>query len=433
MEFAIAVDIDEDEIDYDAEILKLRNKSISKIEKQVSDMRRSAEEECDDLALQQKRREDTLTASTHHNIEKLAIKKDDDLKALQTRLDRQRSILHEQEEIFEESPDEDIEIIIAGLRKNVSNIEKSIAGRDAKLEKDSNELLLQLKTDLAEMESLTNNQCIELRSRVELELAPVKALLRLQRHQLLIEQMSVADANAAGLLVTDNSSSVDQQLHIQSLKVHSPAKIDEHRIGNKNTTHPSPTKRPSPSKRASPIKIKDQSSTASSSTTPHVSLLTPTKTCKKTGYSPSLEAAKRTLLSEENGEDRIARDAMLFQKAVDIVHRYNLRGNVLPRPRSLRLHPSTAALSSSFASSTKAVSGESDADLENDNMERDQEYKDFINLDRWKQSLRSDGKESNGLKWFGFCPDEVRDFLDTEMPTWRDTRWSVDMGKSVHD
>lgn len=435
MEFTLAVDTDEADIDYDAQIIQLRKKSISKIEKRIADIRHSIDEECDDLSLQQQRRGDALTASTHHNIEKLALKKEDDLRALQTRLDRQRAILHEQEEIFEESPDEDIELIIAGLRKNVSSIEKSIAGRDSKLENDSNELLLQLKTDLAEMESLTNNQCMELRSRAEEALAPVKALLRLQRHQLTIEQMNVADAAAAGLPVTDNSFAVDQQLHMQGLKLHSPVKVDERSINREVTPQSSsPVKRAAPTKRTSPTKIKPQSSTASSPTTPQVALLTPTKACKKTGYSPSLEAAKRTLLSEEeDGEDRSARDAILFQKAVEIVHRYQLRGNVLPRPRSLKLHPSTATFASSFTPSSIADSVESDADRESENIERDQEYKDFINLDRWKQSLRSDGKESNGLKWFGFCPDEVRDFLDAEMPTWRDSRWSVDMGRSVHD
>mmetsp|Transcript_19928 Transcript_19928/g.33593 ORF Transcript_19928/g.33593 Transcript_19928/m.33593 type:complete len:436 (-) Transcript_19928:296-1603(-) len=435
MEFALAVDTeDEADIDYDAEIIKLRKKSIRKVEKRIADMRRQAEEECDDLALQQQRREDALTASTHHNIEKLAVKKDDDLKALQARLDRQRAILQEQEEIFEESPDEDIEVIIAGLRKNVGNIEKSIAGRDSKLENDSDELLEQLKTDLAEMESLTNNQCMEVRSGAEEALAPVKALLRLQKHQLMTEEMSVADATAAGLPVTDNSSSFDQQLRLQSLQIHSPVKMDERIVNHENTSQSSPVKRVSPSKRSSPTKTKPHSSTSSPISQP-VALLTPTKSCKKTGYSPSLEAAKRTLLNEEDvsEDDRSARDAMLFQKAVDIVHRYQLRGNVLPRPRSLKLPSSAATTASSFTSSSTMDSGESDADRENDNNERDQEYKDFINLDRWKQSLRSDGKESNGLKWFGFCPDEVRDFLDAEMPTWRDSRWSVDMGKSVHD
>lgn len=74
--------------------------------------------------------------------------------------------------------------------------------------------------------------------------------------------------------------------------------------------------------------------------------------------------------------------AMLF--AQGIVERYRARGNRLPhRSKTCRLDPSRA-----------------------------QEYKDAAKLNDWKQSLKGNR---------GTCSDEIRDFLDRNIPNWRDT------------
>jgi len=72
-----------------------------------------------------------------------------------------------------------------------------------------------------------------------------------------------------------------------------------------------------------------------------------------------------------------------MQKAYDIVERYKQRGGTLPR--ELRDH-------------------------QNDPI-REQEYRDAQKLNKWKQAL--------GGKIGHACSDELRDFLDASMPSWR--------------
>jgi hypothetical protein len=77
--------------------------------------------------------------------------------------------------------------------------------------------------------------------------------------------------------------------------------------------------------------------------------------------------------------------AVQIQKAREIVERYNLRGKELPRKLADRSHP-----------------------------DREQEYKDAQKLTKWKQTLKGNGNSKYN------CPDEIRDYLDVEMPHWRD-------------
>jgi hypothetical protein len=72
-----------------------------------------------------------------------------------------------------------------------------------------------------------------------------------------------------------------------------------------------------------------------------------------------------------------------MQKAQDIVNRYTARGNLLPR--ELRDHQHDPC--------------------------REQEYRDAQKLNKWKQAL--------GGKTGHACSDELRDFLDKSMPSWR--------------
>ena len=72
--------------------------------------------------------------------------------------------------------------------------------------------------------------------------------------------------------------------------------------------------------------------------------------------------------------------------AKEICERYNLRGRVFP---------------------CRWV------DRENDPL-KEQEFKDALKLTRWKLALK--GNRAG----YGICSDEVRDFLDAEMPGWRD-------------
>jgi hypothetical protein len=430
-------------LDYTTQIITLRQQHLQHIEQHISSLRHSAEHHCDELHLQLQCRLDSLTSSTLHNIDKLINKKSEDLQALKIRLARQKDILREQEQLLDEcGSDADVVMIITSLRKNVSSIEKSIAGRDKQVESECEALREQLKMDTVEMETLVNNQCVEVRSRAEESLTPVKALLRLERHKLAVEMLTVDEAVEAGVITNEEVPFSPQ--HMQSLQLHSPVKKPDRsnppHTPSKNSSH-TLSKKSSPSKRASPIK-KATGKIVSSPSTPSTVFLTPAKSTK-TGYSISLEAAKRSLLSqgeedEAGGEEeaRRASAAIQFQKAVDIVNRYHLRGNVLPRPRNLKLPTSRPSASTTKESNHRgsSLSLDIDTDLDDEHSDdRDQEYKDAINLDRWKQSLRSDGKEPNGLKSFGFCPDEVRDFLDVEMPSWRDSRWTVNLGQSVHD
>mmetsp|Transcript_23221 Transcript_23221/g.39330 ORF Transcript_23221/g.39330 Transcript_23221/m.39330 type:complete len:124 (-) Transcript_23221:437-808(-) len=71
--------------------------------------------------------------------------------------------------------------------------------------------------------------------------------------------------------------------------------------------------------------------------------------------------------------------------AQDIVARYVARGNVFPCRW---------------------------ADRQNDPT-REQEFKDALKLTRWKLALK--GNRAG----YGICSDEVRDFLDEQMPGWR--------------
>lgn len=77
--------------------------------------------------------------------------------------------------------------------------------------------------------------------------------------------------------------------------------------------------------------------------------------------------------------------AVQMQKAREIVERYHQRGNELPRKLADRRHP-----------------------------DREQEYKDAQKLTKWKQTLKGNGNSKYN------CPDEIRDYLDKEMPRWRD-------------
>lgn len=77
-----------------------------------------------------------------------------------------------------------------------------------------------------------------------------------------------------------------------------------------------------------------------------------------------------------------------LEYARNIVNRYKVRGNVLPC-RWL--------------------------DRQNDPV-REQEFKDALKLTRWKLALK--GNRTG----YGVCSDEVRDFLDQEMPGWRQER-----------
>mmetsp|Transcript_11410 Transcript_11410/g.18573 ORF Transcript_11410/g.18573 Transcript_11410/m.18573 type:complete len:524 (+) Transcript_11410:109-1680(+) len=77
--------------------------------------------------------------------------------------------------------------------------------------------------------------------------------------------------------------------------------------------------------------------------------------------------------------------AVQIQKAREIVERYHQRGNELPRKLADRSHP-----------------------------DREQEYKDAQKLTKWKQTLKGNGNSKYN------CPDEIRDYLDKEMPRWRD-------------
>jgi hypothetical protein len=77
--------------------------------------------------------------------------------------------------------------------------------------------------------------------------------------------------------------------------------------------------------------------------------------------------------------------AVQIQKAREIVERYRARGNELPRKLADRSHP-----------------------------DREQEYKDAQKLTKWKQTLKGNGNSKYN------CPDEIRDYLDKEMPHWRD-------------
>lgn len=72
-----------------------------------------------------------------------------------------------------------------------------------------------------------------------------------------------------------------------------------------------------------------------------------------------------------------------MQKAREIVARYKSRGNVLPR--ELRDHHNDPS--------------------------REQEYRDAQKLNKWKQALN--GKPGHA------CSDELRDYLDSSMPSWR--------------
>lgn len=74
-----------------------------------------------------------------------------------------------------------------------------------------------------------------------------------------------------------------------------------------------------------------------------------------------------------------------LEKARAIVERYHARGDVLPKEWSDR----------------------------RDDPEREQEYKDAGKLRKWKQALKGIRSVSS------ICPDNVRDYLDKEMPTWR--------------
>lgn len=88
-----------------------------------------------------------------------------------------------------------------------------------------------------------------------------------------------------------------------------------------------------------------------------------------------------------------------MQFARDIVSRYHARGGVLPRQKS-----DYRRVTSSPTLSTQGVVSE----------ESQQEYKDARKLHKWRQTLKGNGNGHN-------CSDEIRDFLDSEMPNWRDT------------
>ena len=75
-----------------------------------------------------------------------------------------------------------------------------------------------------------------------------------------------------------------------------------------------------------------------------------------------------------------------MQRAKEIVARYRERGNIIPRQL---------------------------ADREN-NPDRQQEFKDAVRLKDWKRALRSD-KGGGG----GKCDEEIRQYLDENMPGWR--------------
>ena len=77
--------------------------------------------------------------------------------------------------------------------------------------------------------------------------------------------------------------------------------------------------------------------------------------------------------------------AVQMQKAREIVQRYRERGNVIPRKLADRSTP-----------------------------EKEQEYKDAQKLTKWKQTLKGNGNSKYN------CPDEIRDYLDENMPHWRD-------------
>lgn len=430
MEFMLSVDTEE--FDYNAEIINLRKTNIERIEKHIAFIRSEAEVQCDNVALSLQRRQDTLTASTNSNIDKLTIKKEEDLKALMSRLERQQDILFEQEQLYEQSPDEDIMGIIESLRKNIANIQKTISGRDAQLQSDCQALLQQLETDAREMEALANSQCTEIRKHVETgELANMKAVLRLERHKLAVEEQTVSNSDIAMIGGDDTETEIDSTAQIRS----------EHHQVNKTLNYSSPGKK-SPSKKApSPSSSANRiSSPTSISPRPR----------KKTGYSPSSVAAQKALSEEQHRrekekevdnettrEERAASTSIQFQKAMEIVARYHARGGILPRNLKASTPPSS--------SSSSPLSSKLQKEREQAELERDQECKDYINLNRWKQSLRGgpgdvEARRSpgasvrcNGLKWFGFCPDEVRDLLDEQMPTWRETRWQVDLSKSITD
>ena len=438
MEFMLNI---ETEFDYNAEIITLRKTNIERIEKQIASIRSEAEERCDDVALQLHKRKDTLTASTNSNIEKLTMKKGEDLKALMSRLARQQDFLCQQEEEQEHSADEDIASIVASLRKNVSNIQKAITGRDAQLDSDCQALRQQLETDAAEMEALANLQCTQIRKQVEGgDLAHLKAVLRLERYKLTAEELTAVPFSERD---TERGTDADTETGTET-DTDTGIRTDIHPVGpNKKLSYSSPTKK-SPTKRSpsstssssSPSKNKTllQRSFSSPVASSSLSISTPMPR-KKTGHSTSAEAARKVLLEEQQlreddraiEEQREVSTTVQFQKSVDIVARYHSRGGALPRD---------------LKAPTPSSSPEQQQDIHPTALDRDQECKDFINLNRWKQSLRggsgdqqarAPGARCNGLRWFGFCPDEVRDYLDEHMPAWRDSRWRVDLRKSMVD
>lgn len=114
--------------------------------------------------------------------------------------------------------------------------------------------------------------------------------------------------------------------------------------------------------------------------------------CVRGNRKSELSEAVRTFLDKEmpgwsdeaNTRKGINRMVQM-QKAEEIVARYRARGNEIPRKLSDRSSPA-----------------------------REQEYKDAQKLTKWKQTLKGNGNSKYR------CPEEIRDYLDREMPHWRD-------------
>lgn len=98
-------------------------------------------------------------------------------------------------------------------------------------------------------------------------------------------------------------------------------------------------------------------------------------------YPLDSEASTITAVTSNTSAQQDSHSSM--QKAQDIVNRYISRGNVLPR--ELRDHQHDPV--------------------------REQEYRDAQKLNKWKQALS--GKIGHA------CSDELREFLDAKMPSWR--------------
>merc|ERR1712167_136032 len=89
--------------------------------------------------------------------------------------------------------------------------------------------------------------------------------------------------------------------------------------------------------------------------------------------------------TQPGGEKQPTKILDPLDKAKEIVARYQLRGYVIPKEWS---------------------------DRRGDPI-REQEYKDAGKLRKWRQALKGIRSVSS------ICPDNVRDYLDREMPAWR--------------